>query len=67
MPEQVEDGVNGFLVPPGDVDALATAIKRLITGDAEDMARQSRARAEARYTWGRHLQSLDAVYTMHTE
>jgi len=30
IPELVEDGKTGLLVPPGDADALAAAIKRLI-------------------------------------
>ena len=29
LPERVEDGVNGILVPPGDVAALAAAIEQL--------------------------------------
>lgn len=33
MPEAVRDGENGLLVPPGDVDALLVALRRLI-GDA---------------------------------
>lgn len=30
MPEAVHDGVNGLLIPPGDVDALAAAMNRLL-------------------------------------
>jgi glycosyltransferase involved in cell wall biosynthesis/MoaA/NifB/PqqE/SkfB family radical SAM enzyme len=35
MAELVKDGVDGFLVPPGDVDALAALLQRLI--DAPDL------------------------------
>jgi glycosyltransferase involved in cell wall biosynthesis len=31
IPEMIEDGVTGLLVPPGDADALAAAIIRLLT------------------------------------
>ena len=32
--EVVSDGVNGLIVPPGDIDALAAAITRFFTDDA---------------------------------
>ena len=38
VPEVVEDGVNGLLVPPGDVGALAAAIRRF-AGEPELRAR----------------------------
>ena len=41
VPEIVEDGVNGLLVPPGDPDALADAIRRFFSDD------QLRARLRA--------------------
>ncbi len=34
IPEQVGDGVTGFLTPPGDGDAMAKAIITLLTEDA---------------------------------
>jgi glycosyltransferase involved in cell wall biosynthesis len=33
IPEVVEDGKNGLLVPPGDIDALVTAIHRILGDD----------------------------------
>jgi len=34
IPEQVEDGITGFLVPPGDAKGMAEAIIMLLTDDA---------------------------------
>jgi glycosyltransferase involved in cell wall biosynthesis len=42
VPEVVEDGVTGFLVPAGDTGALAAAVAVLLT-DAEGRARMSAA------------------------
>lgn len=40
--EYVRDGVDGFLVPPGDVKGLASAIRNLL-GDPEKAARMGQA------------------------
>ncbi len=37
--ELVEDGVNGWLVPPGSIDALATAIREVLAATPEDLER----------------------------
>ncbi|MBJ9621099.1 glycosyltransferase [Burkholderia multivorans] len=52
MPEVVEHGVNGLLVPPGDAAALAQAILRLVRDSAERAAMGARGRQifETRFT-----------------
>jgi glycosyltransferase involved in cell wall biosynthesis len=47
QPEIVVDGVTGFLVPPGDVDALSTRLTQLLSNPAlaEQMGQAGRQRA----------------------
>jgi len=49
--ETVEHGVNGFLVPPRDVEALVGAMERFIKEPAliETMGKESRRLAEERF------------------
>jgi glycosyltransferase involved in cell wall biosynthesis len=49
--ETVKDGINGFLVPPGDADALYEAMVRFIERPelAAEMGARSREIAERRY------------------
>jgi glycosyltransferase involved in cell wall biosynthesis len=64
LPELVEDGRSGFLVPAGDVDALADRIARLL-GDAELRARMgaaARRAVEERFTTDRMVGAIEAVY-----
>jgi glycosyltransferase involved in cell wall biosynthesis len=62
IPELVADGETGLLVPPGDADALAAALQRLVA-DAELRRRlgdAARARVEERF-------SLAATRRAHVE
>ena len=45
LPEVIEDGVTGLLVPPGDADALAQAMIRLLS-DADLRRRMGQAGRE---------------------
>jgi glycosyltransferase involved in cell wall biosynthesis len=64
MPEVVEDGVTGFVVPPNDSAALARAVLRL--RDDPDEARRlgeaARRRVLERFTWPRVVQRCLEAY-----
>jgi glycosyltransferase involved in cell wall biosynthesis len=53
MPEMVVDGETGFLIPPGDTEALATRLHQLLTDDAlrQAFGQAARRRAESLFTW----------------
>lgn len=52
VPEQLDDGTHGWLVPPKDPDALATAILEALASPAERRRRgaAARSRAEAQFS-----------------
>lgn len=59
----VQHGVQGLLVPPGDPDALAAAVLRLVE-DAEErerMAAEARRRAEL-FSWDRLVEEVEEAY-----
>lgn len=53
LPDFVENGVNGFRVTPGDVDALAARLDQLLDSPrlCLEMGRRGREIVESRYTW----------------
>ncbi|MCS6951157.1 MAG: glycosyltransferase, partial [bacterium] len=64
LPEMVEDGVTGLVVPPRDVDALAEALVTLLT-DAplrQRMAEATLQLGKTRFGWEQLAQQTEAVY-----
>ena len=64
VPELVDDGRTGLLVPPGDVAALAGALTRLVSdpGEADRMGRAGWARMRSRHDPAAHVAVLQDVY-----
>ena len=64
LEEQVEDGVTGVLVPPGDADALARALQRLM-GDAalqRRMGERGRAAVEQSFAFAGTVDAYQQLY-----
>lgn len=61
----IDDGVNGFLVPPGQTDVLAERIIQVITNDelAVQLGKEARRIAETRYSWESVTKKTVTVYT----
>jgi len=58
--EQVEDGTNGYLVTPGDIEGLAGALDRLLADPQrrEAFGTESWSRSE-QFTWDRQARKLE--------
>jgi glycosyltransferase involved in cell wall biosynthesis len=64
VPELVDDGATGLLVPPGDATALADALTGLLADPsaADRMGRAGWARIRSRHDPAAHVAALQAVY-----
>lgn len=64
IPSVVSEGETGSLVPPGEVDALAAALRRLVQEPAlgRRQGEAGRTRALARYSLERMVSEYEAVY-----
>jgi len=65
IPEVVEDGKTGLLVPPGNVDRLAEALKYLIENEdiRSEFGRAARKKVEAKFTIEKMTERLDQLFT----
>jgi glycosyltransferase involved in cell wall biosynthesis len=58
-----KDGESGFVVAPGDVEALATALSRLgLVSERQRLAAGARARAARLFSFSAHVDELERVY-----
>lgn len=64
VPDVVRDGIDGFLVESGDVDALADRLARLARDPqlGERMGEAGRARVVSRYSVARLVDDIDRLY-----
>ncbi len=64
IPDVVEDGRNGLLVPPGDAEGLAAALRRL-AADPDGrrlLGAEARKRAVHELTWDRAARAFEECY-----
>ncbi len=68
IPEMLESGLSGHLVPPGDVAALAAAVEGLASDPPARarMGRAARAAAETRFSLERMVSELERIYGAST-
>jgi glycosyltransferase involved in cell wall biosynthesis len=64
LPHLVHDGVNGYLFPPGDVEALADRLARVLTADPQERLRMQQASLDgvAIHDITRTLDTFEALY-----
>lgn len=64
LPEVVEDGVSGFVVPPRDPEKTAEAIEKLILDEdlRQGIGQNGRKRVERLYNWDDNVKQMMRIY-----
>jgi glycosyltransferase involved in cell wall biosynthesis len=64
IPDKVAEGKNGFLVPPGDADAMAAAVEKAFSlgPDLSRLGDEGRRRVEAEFNWSTRARRLIDLY-----
>jgi glycosyltransferase involved in cell wall biosynthesis len=71
IPEQVEEGVTGFLVPPGDAEAMAAAVVALLADEAlrkrfgENAAQEARKRFDLDRQVSEYIEWYQGIIERH--
>ncbi len=64
LPDAIEDGVTGLLVPPRDPAALRAALERLLADESlrTSLGRAARERARTSFLWGPAIAATVSIY-----
>jgi len=61
LPEMVEDGKTGFLVPPRDPEGLARAIVRFFREDKSEEFRNHIKEERRRFSWEKMVKAIESL------
>jgi len=64
VPELIDDGRTGFLVPPGDAAALADRLRGVLSApaDRDAVGRRARAWAQRHFSLARQVEEMSEIY-----
>lgn len=62
LPQMIESGAEGWLVPPNDIEALRAAMEHMMsTYNKEEMAQKARTRA-LEWSTAKHVGNIESIY-----
>ena len=66
LPEAVTDDKTGYIVPPEDPEALASAVIRFFNGNKAGQFRENVKNEEKRFSWERMVETIEDLYHLFT-